>query len=859
LNDDASDRTYSVKAEDNLNAEYILNYIKSPIITMDVNKLLFSNNSSKVQLTPSTFSQTNFINSIGTSPIPINYEFIVGYDINIFNIKPTEIPVTTVCALCYKNDLGDYNYADFSIREVIENGQTLYLSDCMYYNEGTLNKEVFGLCRHISTTGNITTQCGVRSVYEKTANPITTPGKMNIGDSLKNIVTSLGKLTFCTPHAHGLSDVNGINIINAGNKLGIPFDTGHDKYGSDYRDEVRGSVPTLVMHDNPKYNLVLNTKDTVDYNTEFISTNDWNLVKGRIPIYDHDGNENTDKVDEREMREFVGLTGSELAEFNKKLIETCKNIYVYNPDYSTQIVYQGDVNITDNKPIFTSNLISSNSKLTLDKSFNEYVYFGTILVSNYLDRLNKYSINELGDAITIKDSANKPLKTVEFEPDFTYCGTNNEYYLVSSLSYNATVPKDIVDSLTVSSESDLIIKHSDGTISFGKGNIDKKAFYGFSTDLNKLVQLDVSNYTINNDGKLILNPLPPKSIVKHFVHDLTYEPIMNDYNFTQYFDDNQLELSLSMVPEIYDGSIISQSDKSIIIAVQRSGENTGGVSFDPLFNIIKGNYQQNHQYYIKNYGIELQCAARLLNNSVVNIHDRDFNKLTLSEQSHEFLSNLIHDNALDVSDKFENNFETIITSDLWSTYESDKHVIHYTDNQITEVVVNQNDPINVSTPIRLSLHVDVNSELNPSVSNDENYFNDIELYEITLIGINYSLEQRTPIKETDSGVVNTSRTSNYSKIVDHRYQVQYPQSCFRYTSLTINDLVYEYGSEHKLYVRNNLCEYDDNNNTLRGRIYYRYYNNGKYYDELDSTSEYPNRINQNGIFLYTGPCFVTND
>lgn len=49
-----------------------------------------------------------------------------------------------------------------------------------------------------------------------------------------------------------------------------------------------------------------------------------------------------------------------------------------------------------------------------------------------------------------------------------------------------------------------VIKHADGTNTYLKGIPNKKALYGYNKDFNKMVQLDVSNYTIQNDGTLIL-------------------------------------------------------------------------------------------------------------------------------------------------------------------------------------------------------------------------------------------------------------------------------------------------------------------------------------------------------------------
>ena len=48
----------------------------------------------------------------------IDYNFVVGYKFNITDIRTTEIPATTFCALCHKKDNNsDYNYEDFNIKK----------------------------------------------------------------------------------------------------------------------------------------------------------------------------------------------------------------------------------------------------------------------------------------------------------------------------------------------------------------------------------------------------------------------------------------------------------------------------------------------------------------------------------------------------------------------------------------------------------------------------------------------------------------------------------------------------------------------------------------------------------------------
>lgn len=251
---------------------------------------------------------------------------------------------------------------------------------------------------------------------------------------------------------------------------------------------------------------MLNTKNSINYNSEFISTVKGDSFKGDTIALDLEKSITVAK--EVNMREFIGLTGTELTQFNKKLIQTFKNIYTYNPDYDSLTVNLGKVLVDAKKPYFTSNLVSIDSDLQLpdNKTLNDFIYIGPILFSEYLTLLNKYSENSLGNKIQINDYLeNKPLKTVCFVPSLMYCGTPENYYLISSLTYNIPEPTELNDELSFKAASSLILRHENGEIEFINGQINKKAFYGFSKDLHKLIQLDVSNYEIDkDDGNLTL-------------------------------------------------------------------------------------------------------------------------------------------------------------------------------------------------------------------------------------------------------------------------------------------------------------------------------------------------------------------
>jgi hypothetical protein len=86
------------------------------------------------------------------------------------------------------------------------------------------------------------------------------------------------------------------------------------------------------------------------------------------------------------LMKFSGISNENLVKFNKYLLETMKNVYAYNPDYDTLNIKVGDVNLQEYNVKFISNIISSNSKLTNENIFNDYIYFyNNFKLSDYIN------------------------------------------------------------------------------------------------------------------------------------------------------------------------------------------------------------------------------------------------------------------------------------------------------------------------------------------------------------------------------------------------------------------------------------------------------------------------------------------
>ena len=99
------------------------------------------------------------------------------------------------------------------------------------------------------------------------------------------------------------------------------------------------------------------------------------------------------------------------------------------------------------------------------------------------------------------------------------------------------------------------------------------------------------------------------------------------------------------------------------------------------------------------------------------------------------------------------------------------------------------------------IEIDIYSELTEKTS-DTNY----TLASIVFKEINYNITRISSIAAAKSSVILTSRTNDYSNIKNKVYTVNpdYSNSTLKYTSLTLNDLEYNYAGNHRLFVRNNL-------------------------------------------------------
>jgi hypothetical protein len=854
VSDESADSTFSVKRDgiiaDWKNILHYVNHDNTPI-ELTVNKLGIGpsidniSNTVVVGTQNDNFSNYNFINNSGNKTIPINYEFVVGYPITIDSIRATEISATTVCALLHQNSNGVYNYEDFGIYEQTENDEIVYLSDNMFFNGGTSYTEEFGTCRLVKTTiGNMLEQCQITQFTSKTAGSTTSYIKHNSGEPLKQVLPNLGKYAFCQPHAHGMSSANGVNVYYDKNtkvhrlapNYGYWVTHNHSVDRWDDHDDTYGIRPVIDLYNVPIYNLSLNTKNMVDLYSEFISTTDFATTTGWIYGYDYrqekDQNPTSPTIT---MRKYTGFTASEIAVFNKKLIETMKSVYAYNPDYDTLSVRAGNVNVESNPVQFTSNLLSVDSALNFeeDKTLNDYVYLGTVSVSDYLRNLSLYSAADSSNQIKVtKKDQNKTITIPQLQltPNFTYLGKSTGYYLITSLTYNTSAPTELSDSLSYKDSGVLVVKHHDGTNTFIKGIPNKKTLYGYDSSCNKLVKLDVSNYTIDSEGKLSIKPFVNYGTVSascpvdaNFVKEACSEYGHSFYQVLKNELGESEALFKAFIKASQGAEIInaetSANDKSILI--MRKGD--AGTSCQ--MNYYLSPLGPNSNGF--SYTVDLTKKPPIIGNVQGRLLKERFMNTGASMQ--EVLKNQSRD-----------VLKAIVSGDI-------SKPVSITWNGTTHSV--QPSSLLYTTSSNYTATIQENGWLNLPNSKSDG----VELFMLDITSIEGIVTCIVNIADHASAVVNTRVTRDYGKIVDHKYIVSHNDARLRGTSLTLNDLVYEDSIDgHRLYVKNDLCEYDTaQSQNYRNIMYYRSLS-----DISDATVD---RSNYNRTCMLTGPCFTSDN
>ena len=831
--------SWSVESDSDITDKNILlNYSEDDLKNdPNLNSLQFSNSTNTLKIDYNTLQDYHFLdpNDQSGSFIPIKYEFVVGYSVTIDDIRDTQVPATTVCALCHKRDDGTYNYEDFGIEEIQdEDGNPIYLSTTIFYNTGTNTTVEFGLCRQIQSNGNALEQCQEIIDSDHEAVGIQTPGRLNAGSPLQNVKQYIGKLSFCEPHLSGFSDKNGVSVSpdSTNNTLWVNPYLGD--YIDDYNSEhnfTYGCAPSNNLYTNPKYLMCLNTKNMINRYSEFpvtmdrvVSTTSTNTIFIGIS----EDNKTTPVKFKKAVpaRKFVGLSGKQLVEFNKKLLQTMKQIYAYNPDYNSLIVKTGDVSVLDNKLRFTSNIIAENASIDFskdNKTLNEFIAIGNMSFSSYFTNLNKHS----KQSVLIKESNGKWRPQINFTENMDYCGGNNNKALISNLVYNTPDISDLYNELSLVNDS-ITIRHENGDLSSIKGDLNTKTLYGYKSDTNQLIQLDVSNYSIDSNGSINLGS-----------QVISIDTQMSD---SQLYWDDPTSLDIQI------GNTTLQLTHNIYLM---GGVETCASEENGMYTIVQNNVQIQPRLNINNTNpqckvsidkVELGIDCDCLNETYTDCNDTE-----------QYTSPVLQGNDYNGIYNFLTGGNTEEYACVNGLHNHDYNVSIYhghngTNNKLIgkSVTLQQNDV----------LQIDADNIGEPA--------NIILLVHFTLKSIDLHIEYTNEMQQPsdESSIVNITPTTNYFNFNKNTYAINdsYASTTIRGTNVTINDLVYEPNPDgHRLYMRHNCFTYQ---NSPRAQLYYRTLTadtKPTHGVGLINDSWKGDYSQYNRLYINTGPCFIPDN
>ena len=740
-----------------------------------------------------------FINKPSNGYVEIKYDFFVGYKVSVSDISPTEIPTTTMCALCHQDEFGQYNYQDFGIRESISDGNSAFYSDAIFYNSGTTDMEIFGMGKQTQSRGHIQEQCTFDPGYQQAAQLTTSIGKLNSGDPLKYNIQSIPKLAFCLPHAHGVSEKSYVSIVNITGNAPTEEDASSPVFGSrmEYTLTTDTKKFAKVSLDFPRYSSSLLTSNVVDYQSIFIPTIDYRVTFNK---------------DRRGRVKFTGLTGEELTKFNKALLNTMKSVYAYNPDYSTMIVCKGSVKVSDLQPIFTSNIISTEAFLKPDILISDYITLQEYKLTTYMDNLGKHVETNL-----------------QFGCNLEHCGSSDGGYLVSQITYKLPKPTTISSDFYMDSSNQILIKQSDGDISQESlsGTINKRALYGF--DGSNLIQLNASNYTIDSEGKLTL--LNATSRRDELFSNYTLKNITIDENnkrqvtlkftpnedYKNVFDIGELilDLKLTNLLDICNFQVFCK-DNYIIIGKQSSADSLTVPTIlqcDPVLHDKVGNKMDI-------IGVQYSISGKNLKKSLSEVRKLNFEDLiTLSQYSY--------------GEKLSNNNSV----NDWQEHSGYNPPIYVNGTPIKQGTRYNWSNLKGSTQIEL-------------IGGQHQQFTDQRTVLIKIQLKHFTFRYKKSNEDVKNSIINQTEPVVYQCFGDNHYKVNswYQDAQLRGTSICLDDLQYDPYSEHRLYIKQNIKSPD---NSLGLYVNYRESSSSNYSYDMDTSD-------QNKLRFYLGPCF-TND
>ena len=794
----------------------MLCYKHPQVVNLQNNKIQFDGKSGGYTIDVGEFQKYNFLYTKKGQPsdyLKIKYQFVVGYDVSITDIKLQNVPMTTICALCHQDKSGEYNYDDFNLSYNADVDS--YTSTAIFINDGNAMQELFGVYEQTAIDSTTPINKAVRQIDLTSTNTkkYSTPGKLNTGDPLRKMSQFVGKLSFFQPHGHGYQDDCGVNLYQT---------------NSVYYSNPDYIIPSDQIRNTPRFNMCANTQDSIDRYSEFISVINFtdpngvsaNIVKG---YKNQDGKYVESYEQGNYLIEFQALSLSELSTLYKYLMQSMKTIYAYNPDYDTIQVQAGNVTVVDNKISFSTNLICEDAKLDLEQGhLNEFIYLSGTPFNTYLEELYNHS------GIPTYNASGEPLKQVRCKENLRYCGVSQPV-LLTTLTYKIPDAQHIHNALSFNKSDCVLVKHHDNKNNkYLQGSVNRRALYGYEPTWGKLIELDINNYTVATDGSIKIKTNYSESDEKTIEITKGYELMREEGSWVDLAIGGKAYISFAT------GAAVTTETVELNNKQYTQYTDTG---FGYTLHSFKPEPDDNDDYYVYNLFI---CA------------DVDFSQVDGAYAWKGSLDIPFKSGVTYNGSNTPTNCSFANSGFYGYAYLSAPDDIMDTNggHRLYDDIIEQNGGM-------LSIKIGVDDPAN-FVSG--RYY---VVLRMRIEQVKFSVNQHIVIPEPTEDIVESTKTSNYFEhSVRGKYTLndQYKEAAFKYTNITINDLQYAPNSDgHRLYLKN--VNYSCSSRlggeiSYTGKLYYRSLTNS---DKKDNPKEWTSAYDgYNTLWLYSGPGFIKN-
>ena len=457
------------------------------------------------------------------------------------------------------------------------------------------------------------------------------------------------------------------------------------------------------------------------------------------------------------------------------------------------------------------------------------------------------------------------VKQIDFIPDLTYCGGDGYTALLTTLTYNIPKPNQLHRELTYDNSNQIIIKKEDGTMNRLDGIPNKYVLYGYIEDKNSLVQLDVSNYNIDNEG--ILSFTNKKTLTKVWdlskVADISYMALDQNFNDSYKWTVKcrhirEINGSNQVTVKKETGGMILWSDfyTNVNDQVYKDRITQAVLQVDKINPDFVKNAECTWKFKIRALGVHEDVMSKDNKGTLFNFVDQDYDNLyTFLTDSDNAVLIDTEGNAKKVPGGVLDNDKVVAFS-----VEFSNDGVEYVWDELDCVIQHPKiDPTYTHT-IRAKYTAKINKPvifLIEYVSVEVQYTNDVTYKPNTLV-LNY------PVVDYGYYEKNSIQFGENNDVEYEKYKIKdcYKNTQIVQTSITLNDLQYiPNPTGHRLYIKPNLVKYDT---SLNNKVYYRYLDTTTVKEgedfgiEREGDCVYETTKDKNCLYLFTGPCFTPN-